>query len=126
MVDEILDKLGQGETLCQLAEEAAELSKAALKYRRALGYTDNVTPVTAKEAYNNLIEEIADVRLCLLVLGLDAGLPAIEASKVMNAKVERWHKRIFEKEEKNKCHLRNKTRFWQRMKQCFKRGTTRA
>ena len=99
MLDEILDKLGQGEILCQLAEEAAELGKAALKYRRALGCTENVTPVTAKEAYKNLIEEIADVRLCLAVLGLDAGLPAVEAGAVMNAKAERWHKLLFEKEE---------------------------
>lgn len=99
MLDEILDKLGQGEILCQLAEEAAELSKAALKYRRALGCTENVTPVTAKEAYKNLIEEIADVRLCLLVLGLDAGLPAVEASRVMNVKAERWHKRLFRSSE---------------------------
>lgn len=96
MLDEILDKLGQDEILCQLAEEAAELSKAALKYRRALGNTDNVTPVTPKEAFKNLIEEIADVRLCLLILGLDAGLHAVEASRVMNAKAERWHKRLFE------------------------------
>lgn len=95
MLDEILDKLGQDEVLCQLAEESAELSKAALKYRRALGNTGNVTPVTAEEAYENLIEEIADVNLCLAVLGLYGGLPAIEASRVADRKAKRWHKRLF-------------------------------
>lgn len=99
MLDEILDKLGQGEVLCQLAEEAAELSKAALKYRRALGCTENVTPVTRREAYDNLIEEIADVKLCLAVLHLDYGLASLATERVMNTKIERWHKRLFESSE---------------------------
>ena len=96
MLNEILDKLGEDEILCQLAEEAAELGKAALKHRRACGYTKNVTPVTRDESYRNLIEEIADVNLCLAVLGLNAGLPILEVSEVMTAKAERWHKRLFE------------------------------
>lgn len=90
----ILDYLGEGEVLCQLAEEAAELGKAALKYRRACGHTDNPTPVTRKEAYRNLLEEIADVKVCLLALGLEAGCAAIEVRRIAEQKMVRWHKRL--------------------------------
>ena len=43
--------------LIQLAEEAAELSQAALKYLRVIRAE---TPVTEQEARTHLIEEIAD------------------------------------------------------------------
>ena len=43
----------------QIAEEAAELAKAALKLRRAITQT-NPTPVTVDEAVENIIEEYAD------------------------------------------------------------------
>lgn len=59
----ILELLPMPELLCQMAEEAAELSKAALKLRRAMDGT-NPTPMTVAEARKNLIEEIADVRAC--------------------------------------------------------------
>lgn len=63
----ILKTLGKEEILCQLAEEAAELSQAALKLRRALTQK-NPTPVPAEEAAEHLEEEIADVCACLDVL----------------------------------------------------------
>ena len=66
----IMDHIGESEMLCQLAEEAAELSQAALKLRRALG-CNNPTPVTVEEARRNLVEEAADVYNVLGLL-LDA------------------------------------------------------
>lgn len=59
----IQNNLPKAEILAQLAEEAAELAQAALKLRRALDGV-NPTPVSVDEAFNNLIEEMADVDLC--------------------------------------------------------------
>lgn len=58
----IRSKLTEDEILCVIAEEASELSKAALKLRRAL--TDiNPTPISIDEARRNLLEEFADVHV---------------------------------------------------------------
>ena len=59
----IQNNLPKTEILAQLAEEAAELSQAALKLRRAIEGV-NPTPVTVDEALDNLIEEKSDVDLC--------------------------------------------------------------
>ena len=66
----IREALSQEELLAQLAEEAVELAHAALKLRRVYDGT-NPTPVKRSEAFANLKEEIADVRLLLSVLELD-------------------------------------------------------
>ncbi len=55
----IASRLTEDSILCQLAEEASELAKAALKLRRERAQ-DNPTPVTEEEAITNLIEEFAD------------------------------------------------------------------
>jgi NTP pyrophosphatase (non-canonical NTP hydrolase) len=100
MVDRklISDNLGREEILCQLAEECAELSQAALKLRRAYS-GKNPTPVTIQKAIDNLLEEIADVRLCVETLFLT---PAEEetVSRTINQKVKRWSERIQKATEK--------------------------
>ena len=48
--DYILDKLDERTLLEQLAEEASELSQAALKLIRAKKLSNNVTPRTEQEA----------------------------------------------------------------------------
>ena len=58
------DYLTEGELLCQLAEESAELAQAALKERRTLT-SDNPTPKTYTQAHADLLKEIADVYCCL-------------------------------------------------------------
>lgn len=63
----IADSLGTREILCQLAEEASELSQAALKLRRAID-GKNPTPKSQETCWNGLIEEIADCELCLFML----------------------------------------------------------
>lgn len=76
-----------------LAEEAAELSQAALKLIRAEKMNSNVTPVDVVEAHKQLLEEIADVQCYLNVLGLSP-----QRSAYMNVFVEqkmlRWIERL--------------------------------
>ena len=87
----IMEHIGESEMLCQLAEEAAELSQAALKLRRALTGI-NHTPVTADEARKNLVEEAADVYNVLGLL-LDAADNA-EIYSIIRRKKARWVKRL--------------------------------
>lgn len=90
---EVTDYLSPPELLAQLAEEAAELSQAALKLRRAMtGY--NPTPVTVAEADTNLIEEVADVNLVLSFLLSDNGIAEME--EIKQRKHKRWLKRLEE------------------------------
>lgn len=76
-----------------LAEEASELSQAALKVIRASGINENVTPVTESEAYNKLVEEVTDVMLYLATLGLYA------PRETMYNKAVRWLSRLDYKKE---------------------------
>lgn len=83
--------------LGQLAEEAAELGKAALKLQRIL-MDENPTPVTEPEALRKLIEEMADavcsidfIRERLEINYSEQILPRIYE------KGERWADRVWEK-----------------------------
>lgn len=84
-------KLPATELLTQLAEEAAELSQAALKLRRVIDGA-NPTTVGRKEAWENIREEVSDVAVCLLLLELDSDYT------VMDAKLRRWAERLKEAE----------------------------
>lgn len=84
----------ESEQLAQLAEETMELGQAALKMRRALSGV-NPTPVRLDEALASFREEVADVLLCLRVLGYDKPTSAIE--EIMQAKTDRWATRLREK-----------------------------
>ena len=93
ILNEIRTKLGEEELLCQLAEECAELSKAALKLRRVLS-GKNPTPVTENQARENLLEEIADVTLCLDALDLLKEEYATPIGQICGTKLARWEKRL--------------------------------
>ena len=97
----IMQKLGARERLEVLAEEAAELSQAALKMIRAyrMGGAVNPTPVTAKEALENLVEEVADVELAVETLGL-CYMNRGKIEKIKEEKRNRWLERL-KGEEKN-------------------------
>lgn len=96
--DYIYNELGEEELLCQLAEECAELVQAALKLRRV--YTGkNPTPITDEEAISGLLEEIADVRLCIETMFLNEEEEA-EIKSTIERKTERWANRIREAREK--------------------------
>lgn len=68
--DFILDKLDERALLEQLAEEASELSQAALKLIRAKALSNNVSPKTEQEALLALAEEMVD---CSIVIDLLCG-----------------------------------------------------
>lgn len=72
----------------QLAEEGTELSKAALKFIRAAGYSNNPTPISKRQAIADVREELHDVLHICSVLGL------ISDVEVDENKLERWVKRI--------------------------------
>lgn len=86
----IISKIGLPATLEQLAEEAAELSQAALKVARIIR-RENPTPVGYCQAVDNLKEEVADVRLCLKVLE-DAFIMNTEETE--GVKLNRWLDRL--------------------------------
>ena len=61
----VMNHLDDRTKLEQLAEEAAELSQAALKLIRATGLSNNPTTITREEALQNMHEEIIDVLMCV-------------------------------------------------------------
>lgn len=92
-LNEITDKLGKEEILCQLSEECFELIQACLKYRRTM---KGLTPKTEKETRDNLIEEMADVLLnieqLISLLGEDTNR---EIDIIQAYKTDRWWNRTF-------------------------------
>ena len=87
----MVEKIGRAAMLEQLAEEASELSQAALKMARIMR-GENPTPVTRMQAEKNLIEEYTDVRLCAKDLGLR------KDSAMAREKLQRFLRRWGEKE----------------------------
>lgn len=88
---EIIDKVGESAILEQLAEECVELAKAALKLSRVMR-KENPTPVTVNDAFDNLVEEIGDVRLLLRVT--DFMYDGITTQDMEEYKLQRWKNRI--------------------------------
>ena len=87
----IIKQIPRRERLEALAEEANELSQAALKVIRAEKLSKNPTPKTENEAKTSLLEEFYDVLICALSLGIN--IPSEEAL-LNNYKVKRWANRI--------------------------------
>ena len=89
IMKEIIDKVGESAILEQLAEECAELAKAALKLSRVMR-KENPTPVTVNDAFDNLVEEIGDVRLLLRITDfMHDGIPTQDMEEY---KLQRWGK----------------------------------
>lgn len=88
------------EQLTMLAEECCELAQAALKLRRVLDPDTTPTPVSKTEAEEKLDEEIADVLVCIDVLGniLWNITPVAPIKGIMEEKTTRWAERIREQE----------------------------
>lgn len=101
--DFILKKLDERTLLEQLAEEASELSQAALKLIRAKGLNNNVTPKTEYEAIQNIVEEMRDRTIVITLLCYkDKKLLAaiFNSEDVENSpKWKRWAERLGYKEE---------------------------
>lgn len=111
---EVRARISKSELLAQVAEEAVELSLAAmdmapeknssdlakaasrlahsaLKLRRTMPH-ENPTPVTTEAAVLKVQEEVADVLLCLDILGFDVTDPNIDL--IQEQKVMRWIRRL--------------------------------
>lgn len=101
--DFIIKKLDERTLLEQLAEEASELSQAALKLIRAKGLNNNVTPKTEYEAIQNIVEEMRDRSIVITLLCYkDKKLLAaiFNSEDVENSpKWKRWAERLGYKEE---------------------------
>lgn len=95
----IVDAVGEAAALEQLAEEAAELAKAALKLARVVR-AENPTPVDYDTAFRSLCEELGDVRVCVAVLQDKYG--TLDTSATELEKLFRWKRRLHEAGEK-KC-----------------------
>lgn len=80
------DKIGDAAMYEQLAEEASELCKAALKMARILR-GENPTPVTEAQALGDLHEEYTDLLLCADEFGF------MRDEELAEAKQERFKKR---------------------------------
>lgn len=81
----------------QLAEESSELTKAALKYIRAAGYSNNPTPITEMQAMENVKKELRDTLHVCSILGLVSNVDVDEK------KLERWVRRIKGEDDPAKC-----------------------
>ena len=75
--------------LIQLAEEASELAQACLKLVRVM---DGDTPLPEQYVRDNLIEEMADVSVCMTALQDIA--PLSQVGEIINQKAQRWEDRI--------------------------------
>ncbi|MBQ8691258.1 MAG: hypothetical protein IJ516_05490 [Phascolarctobacterium sp.] len=84
LLKKIKNRLSKRAALELLAEEAAELSQAALKLIRAKCITGNPTPVTSTEAEKKLLEEFVDVMISAELVGITEkrGQTAIYIRKV--------------------------------------------
>lgn len=86
----VLEHIDRRTLLEQLAEEAAELSQAALKLIRAEGLSNNPANRNALIAHEQLNDEVADVLLMVDALSI----PVLES--YANDKWQRWVDRIKE------------------------------
>ena len=90
---DLIEGLTQEDYLDQLIEECGELIQAASKLKRARGKR-NKTPVTEEEAAASLLEEIADVRLCMAMVEQSEGLNCMAVDRAMRSKYVRWKERM--------------------------------
>lgn len=91
----IKEHISKDDLLYQLAEESAELAQAALKVARKLKGT-NPTPKTLDECEADLVEEFADVELCLNLLGMFQDETEKRELEILDAKIARWVSRLKE------------------------------
>ncbi len=90
--------LSVDERTVQLIEECGECIQAAAKLIRAMhGWSTPIKPIEARE---HLIEEIADVSVCMTALGDMA--PLSDVGEIITQKAARWEERINDPEARRK------------------------
>ena len=92
---EIVDKYGKEYALRQLAEECNELSQAALKVIRTW---HKETPMREDEAFEHLVEEIADVLLMIYMVRCEILNDADNygVSSTLDEKAKRMYDRLLD------------------------------
>lgn len=96
---DVISQIGMAAALEQCGEESAELAQACLKMARKIR-GENPTPKTIDELSSNLVDEIADVLVCVDIL-LDNDV--VSNQDVMHRMLDkhiRWTTRL--EEEKSK------------------------
>ena len=93
-IDYISKNISELAVLMALAEEASELSKAAMKVARAKGLLDNPTPISVEQAEDDLIEEYNDLLICVGVLNKMPSLTICVDVDLRKRKCSRWAERI--------------------------------
>lgn len=93
-INYIANNISELAVLMALAEEASELSKAAMKYARAKGLLDNPTPISVEQAEADLIEEYNDLLICVGVLNKMPSLTICVDVDLRKRKCRRWAERI--------------------------------
>ena len=93
-IDYISKNISELAVLMALAEEASELSKAAIKLARAKGLLDNPTPISVEQAEADLIEEYNDLLICVGVLNKMPSLTICVDVDLRKRKCSRWAERI--------------------------------
>lgn len=88
----VIKEIGTPAMLEQCAEECSELAHACLKMARWIR-DENPTPADIDTMNANLIEEMADVYLCIQEITAGKGCFK-EIIDIRNEKLERWEKRI--------------------------------
>lgn len=93
---QIADRLSEESLLAQCVEELAELSQVMAKRLRIMR-GENYTPCSDAENYERLVEETADVILCLNVLNKKIDILRPKFEKIIEFKLNRWEKRLNDK-----------------------------
>ena len=88
IIHQIALQLGEEEVLWKLDKACGKLAQAAHEYRLVRG-TKSQAGKTG-EAKDALLEEIADVSLCLTALGVDSGLNRMKIQEIVDRKARRW------------------------------------
>lgn len=96
-LQETVNKLGVEELLGQLCEECGELVQAAQKVRRAMKGT---TPLSLDDAIVKIVEECADVLLCIDALTLGGVVDQTGVQFVGRYKNDRWYRRIVKEDKR--------------------------
>lgn len=90
---DLIEGLVREDYLDQLIEECSELIHAVSKLKRARGKR-NKTPITEEEAAAGLVEEMADVRLCMEMVEQSEELNCMAIDRTMRSKYVRWKERM--------------------------------
>lgn len=85
------------EMLALLRAECGELSRAAMQLQLTID-PDNPSPKATSKAYRNVLEELADIGLCLDLLGINNAIDRLRVDQIKREKAERLVERLHAKE----------------------------